>query len=187
MSLESFIALLSATTALAAAAGALFAARASQRSAIAAHEAARHAETVDRRGILRDLMAACHRLVAEAIQTDALIEELKTEYRLLSALSGQSGSNSEKRHILQAESKQKEILALQEQAQRQIQDQAQLLGASEQDLTLSLSKFDGYLVQTLRIKSSLEREIASVAGSNRIHRENRTKVFNQWLQKPSKM
>jgi hypothetical protein len=43
----------------------------------------------------------------------------------------------------------------------------------------ALSKFDGYLVQALRVKSSLEREIASVAGNNRIYREARIKGANQ--------
>ena len=43
----------------------------------------------------------------------------------------------------------------------------------------ALSKFDGYVVQALQVKSSLEREIASVAGNNRIYRENRIKAANQ--------
>ena len=40
----------------------------------------------------------------------------------------------------------------------------------EEDFTQALSKFDGYLIQVLRIKDSLQREIATVAGDNRIHR-----------------
>jgi phage-related tail protein len=110
-----------------------------------------------------------------------MIQELKAEYRILAAFSGQSGGSREKLLIQRAESKQKEIRALQEE---QIQERARLLDASEEDFTQALSKFDGYLVQVLRIKDSLEREIASVAGNNRIYREGRIKGLNQRLQKP---
>src|SRR5262249_4866936 len=137
------------------AAGALWAARAAHRSAISAHEAARQTEKVDRR------------------------EELKTEYRMLASSSGQSGGSREKLHILRIESKQKEIFALQEEAQQQIRERGQLLNASEEDFMQALSKFDGYVVQALQVKSNLEREIASVAGKNRIYREGRIKAANQ--------
>ena len=82
-----------------------------------------------------------------------------------------------------AESKQKEILVLQEEAQKQIEERGRLLNASEEDFTHALSKFDGYLVQVLRIKDSLERELASVTGNNRIYREGRIKGMNQRVSK----
>lgn len=169
--------------ALIAAAGGLWAARASHRSAITAHEAARHAESIDRRGLLRDLVTTCHRLVAESIQTGSLIEELKAEYRILATFSGQSGGSREKLLVQRAEARQKEILVLQEDAQKRIEQRAQLLNASEEDFIQALSKFDGYLVQVLRIKDSLERELASVAGNNRIYREGRIKGLNQRVSK----
>lgn len=102
---------------------------------------------------------------------------------MLATFSGESGGAREKLLIQRAESKQKEILALQEKAQQRIQGRAQLLQASEDDFTEALSKFDGYLVQVLRIKDSLEREIAAVAGDNRIYREGRIKGLNPRLQK----
>jgi hypothetical protein len=181
---ENIFIVISAIAALTGAAGGLWAARAAHRSAILAHDAARHAEKLDRRGILRDLITICHRVIAESAQIGSLAEELKTEYRLLATLSGQSGSKREKLHILKVESKQKEIVALQQAAQQQIQDRAQLLNASEEEFTQALSRFDGYLVQALQIKGSLEREIASVAGNNRIYRERRIKSLNQRLHHP---
>lgn len=177
------ITLVSAIAALMAAAAALWAGRAAHRSAMTAHEVAGHAASIDRRGILRDLITTCHRLIAESVQVTLLIEELKTEYRVLATFSGQSGGAREKLHILRAEAKQKEIVALQEEAQQRIQERAQLVDASEEEFTQALSKFDGYLVQVLRIKDSLEREIASVAGDNRIYREGRLKGVYQRLQK----
>src|SRR5262245_27077005 len=95
---EEIITLISAIVALTGAVGGLWAAGAAHRSAIAAHEAARHAERVDRRGILRDLISTCHRLIAESVQIGSLTEELKTEYRILASSSGQSGGSREKLH-----------------------------------------------------------------------------------------
>ena len=71
---------------------------------------------------------------------------------------------------------------MQEEAQQRIQERAQLLNASDEDFTEALSKFDGYLVRVLRTKDSLERELASVAGNNRIYREGRIKKLQQRLQ-----
>src|SRR5262245_16361464 len=176
---QEIITLISAIAGLVAAAGGLWAARAAHRSAISAQEAARHAEQVDRRGLLRDLITAAHRVIAESIRVASLIEELKIEYRTLPMFSGQSGGSREKLLIHQAESKQKEVFPMKEEAQKLIEERAYLLNASEDDFMQALNKFDGYLVQTLQVKDSLEREVAAVAGDNRIHRDSRIKGFNQ--------
>lgn len=171
--------LISAIAGLIAAGGGLWAARAAHRSAVAAQEAARHAEKVERRGALRDLIVTAHRVVAESLRVGSLIEELKTEYGTLATSSGQSGGSREKFFTRRAESKQKEVAPLQEEAQKLIQERAQLLDFSEEDLTQALSKFDGYLIQVRQVRNTLEREVASVASDNRIHRESRMKTLNQ--------
>lgn len=179
MTLQEIITLIPALAALMAVAGGVWAARAAQRSAVCAQEAAKHAEKVERRGLLRDLTTTAHRLVAESLQMGPLIQELTTEYRILATLSGQSGGSREKLLIQRAEGKQKEISPLQEEAQKLLEERAQLLNASEEDLTQALSRFDGYLIQVLRTKDSLGRELAAVAGDNRIHREGRIKGLSQ--------
>ena len=183
MSLQETIILISGIAALVAAAASVWAARAAHQSAMNALESARHTEKLDRRGILRDLITTCHRLIAASGQIVSVIEELKAEYRILATFSGQSGSSREKFLIQRAESNQKEILVLQEEAQKQIEERGRLLSASEEDFTHALNKFDGYLVQVLRIKDSLERELASVTGNNRIYREGRIKGMNQRVSK----
>jgi hypothetical protein len=164
---------------LAATAGSVWAARAAHRSAVAAQEAAQHAEKVDRRGLLRDLNLTAHRVVAEALQISSLSEELKTEYRMRATSAGESGSSREKLLIQRVEAHQKEVSPLQGQARTLIEERAQLGTASEEELTQYLGKLDGYLVQILRIKDSLERELAATAGDNRIHRERRIKALHR--------
>ena len=90
--LQETVTLIPAIAGLVAAVGGVWAARAAHRSAITAQEAVRQAEKVDRRGLLRDLSSTAHRIVAESLQIGLLIEELKTEYRMLATSSGQSGS-----------------------------------------------------------------------------------------------
>jgi len=68
---------------------------------------------------------------------------------------------------------------LQEEARKLIEERAQLRNASEEDLTQSLSKFDGYLVEVLRVKDNLEKEVAAAVGDNRIHRERHIKALHQ--------
>jgi hypothetical protein len=179
MMLQEITTLIPAIAALMAVAGAVWAARAAHRSAVSAQDAARHAEKVERRGLLRDLTTTAHRLVAESLQMRSLIEELTTEYRILATLSGQSGGSREKLLIQRAEAKQKEVCPLQEEAQKLLEERAHLLNASEEDLTQALSKFDGYLIQVLRTKDNLGRELAAVAGDNRIHREGRIKGLSR--------
>src|SRR6266480_3559745 len=177
--LQEIVTLIPAIGGLMAVAGGVWAARAAHRSAVTAQEAAQHAEKVDRRGLLRELTTTAHRVVTESVQIASLIEELKTEHRVLAAFSGQSGSSREKLLIQRAEAKQKEVCPLQEEAQKLIEERTQLRNVSEEDLTQLLSKFDGDLVHVLRIRESLEKEVAAAAGDNRIHRERRIKGLHQ--------
>jgi replicative DNA helicase len=75
---------ISALAGLVAAGGGLWAARAAHQSAVTAQEAARHAESVERRAVLRDLVATAHSVIAESIRINALVEEVKTEILKLS-------------------------------------------------------------------------------------------------------
>lgn len=172
---QEIINLISAIAGLIAAGGGLWAAQAAHRSAVAAQEAARHAEKVERRGALRDLIVTTHRVVAESLRVGSLVEELKAEYGLATS-SGQLGGSREKFFTRRAESKLKEVASLQEEAQKLIQERAQLLNFSDEDLTQALSKFDGYLIHVRRVRNTVEREVTSVASDNRIHRESRSKA-----------
>lgn len=176
--LQESLALIAAITGLAAVAAAAWAARAACRSALAAQEAIKQAERIDRRGLLRDLNNTAHRVVVESLQISALVEDLKTEFRLLAASSGQAGGSREKLLIQRAEVKQKEVATLQDEAKKVIDNRAHPAGdASDEDLTLALNRLDGYLMQVMRIKNGLERELAATIGDNRIHGERRIKAF----------
>ncbi len=177
--LQEIVTLIPAIGGLMAVAGGVWAARAAHRSAVTAQEAAQHAEKVDRRGLLRELTTTAHRVVTESVQIASLIEELKTEHRVLAAFSGQSGSSRERLLIQRAEAKQKGVLPLQEEAQKLIEERTQLFNACEEELTQALNKFDGYFIQVLQIKQNLGREVAAVAGDNRIHREGRIRRVHQ--------
>ncbi len=149
-----------------------------QRAALAAQAFAKHAEKAERRALLRELMVAAHRVIAESSQMGLLVEELKAEYRVLANLSGQAGGSREKLLVQRVESKQKELLPMCEEAQKLVEQRTELLNASEEQLTQTLIRFDGFLAQVLRIKDTLQREVAAVAGDNRIHRGRRLKTLD---------
>jgi hypothetical protein len=106
------------------------------------------------------------------------VEDLKAEYRVLASFSGQSGGSRERLLLQRAESKQKELSSLREEAQTLVEQRAELFNASEEELTQALLKFDGFLVQVLRIKDTVEREIAAVAGDNRLQRGRHLKALS---------
>ena len=168
-----------AVAALLAAGAGLWAARAAHYAALAAREAAQRAEKLDRRTVLREYIATCHRVIDEAVQAGPIIEELKAEYRMLASWSGQSGSSRERLLIQQAQNKQKEIVSIHEDAQRQLEQRRQLTEASEENFTTALTAMDGYLIRIMGLKDGLQRELAAVAGSNRFNREGRSKSLNQ--------
>lgn len=173
------ISLISAIAGLIAAIGGLWAARAAQRSAVTAQEAARHVQSVERRGVLRDLIAAAHGVIAESIQVNSLVEEVGSEIRTLAIYTGNLGGSSEKLVIEKAETKRSEILPLQEEAQKLVEGHALLTDASEEDLTQALIKFEGYVVRVRRVKDDLEREVVQLTSQNRVHYENRINALNR--------
>jgi hypothetical protein len=179
MAMQEIVGLIFAAVALLAAAAGLWAARAAHYAALAAREAAQRAEKLDRRTILREYIVTCHRVIEETVQTGPIIEDLKAEYRMIASWSGQSGSSREKLLIQQAENKQKEIVSIQEDVQRQLEQRGQLTEASEDNFIAALTTVDRYLIRMMRLKDGLQRELASIAGSNRFNREGRSKALNQ--------
>ena len=176
--LQQTITLILAVAGVLAAAGCLWASWNAHRSALTAQEVAKHAEKIERRGLLRELIVTAHRVIAESSQMALLVEDLKAEYRVLASFSGQTGGSRERLLIRRAESKQTELSSLREEAQNLVERRTELFHASEEELTQALLKFDGVLVQVLRIKDTVEREIAAVAGDNRLHRGRHLKALS---------
>lgn len=176
--LQQTITLLLALAGVLAAVGCVWACWNVQRAALAAQAFAEHAEKAERRALLRELMVAVHRVIAESSQMGLLVEDLKSEYRVLANFSGQAGGSREKLLIQRVESKQKELLPFYEEAQKLVEERTVLFNASEEELTQVLIRFDGFLAQVLRIKDNLQREIAAVAGDNRIHRGRQIKTLS---------
>ncbi|MGN6731796.1 MAG: hypothetical protein ACTHMB_07465 [Candidatus Binatia bacterium] len=174
---ETIILILAVAGALAAA-GCLWASWNAYRAALTAREVAKHAENIERRGLLRELMVTAHRVIAESSQMGLLAEDLKAEYRVLASFSGQTGGSRERLLIQRAELTQKELSSLRDEAQNLVEQRTRFFNASEEELTQALLKFDGFLVQVLRIKDTVEREIAAVAGDNRLHRGRHLKALS---------
>jgi hypothetical protein len=175
------VSIISIVTGVIAAAGALWAARGAQRSAATAQEAAKRAENAERRQLLKALLADAHGVVAESNRVASLVEEVKSEYRTLAVFTGNTGGSRQKLYIERADAKLTEVVPMQEQAQKMIEEQASLRSASEEDLTEASSKFQGYHVHVRRLRDELEREQSSIAAQNQVYRENRINPHSQGL------
>src|ERR1051325_4294664 len=131
--LQQTITLILAVAGVLAATGCLWASWNAHRSALTAQEVARHAEKIERRGLLRELMVTAHRVIAESSQMALLVEDLKAEYRVLASFSGQTGGSRERLLIRRAESKQTELSSLREEAQKLVEQRTELFNASEEE------------------------------------------------------
>lgn len=87
------LAAISAVTGLIGAAGGLFAAIAAFRSAGTAKDAAKRAQEVDRRGLVRDVATTANNVIAESIRVDDIGNKLRLAYQTLITFSGRSGGD----------------------------------------------------------------------------------------------
>ena len=172
---QSTLTLFSAVGGVLGAAGGLFAAVAAFRSAGAAKEAAKHAQQVEHRELVRDVIAAAQNTIAETMRVDDICNRLKMGYRDLSIFTGQTGGSREKVHIDEVEKKQKQVIPPQQEALKLLEDKKLLLDKEESALTDELVKFEGYVIQVRRVKEKLEQDLISLERENQTFRENAIK------------
>lgn len=172
---ESTLSLIAAVGGVVAAVGGLFAAIAAFRSAGVAKSAAEHAQEVERRSLLRDVSAAAQSVIAESLRIDDLSNNLKRAYRQLSTFAGQTGGSRENLHIEEVEKKQRDVGPLQQKGREFLENHEALRSMSEENLTESLTQFEGYLTQIRRVKEKLSQDLASVEQQNQLFREKAIK------------
>ena len=169
------LAAIAAVTGLIGAAGGLFAAIAAFRSAGTAKDAAKRAQEIGRRGLVRDVATTANNVVGETIRVDDIGNRLKQAYQTLATFSGQSGGSRPKLFIEEVERKQKEVVPLQQEALTLLEKRETISNSSEDDLALLLTKLEGYLVQIRRVKEKFMHDLESVERNNHIYRENAIK------------
>jgi hypothetical protein len=155
---QDMINLITALGGVVSAVGAVAAAFAAYKSAASAQSAGRHAETVHRQGVIRDLIDSANGGIAEMTQINELIAQMK---RGISDLQ-HGGGSPDKTVITKQETKQQALLPLREEAAKLIDDSAQLVKTSDTDLTKELIKMRGFLSQARQIKESLEKQVALI-------------------------
>jgi hypothetical protein len=169
------LAAISAVTGLIGAAGGLFAAIAAFRSAGTATDAAKRAQEVDRRGLVRDVATVANNLIAETIRVDDSGNKLKQAYQTLATCSGQSGGSRPRLLIDEVERKQKEVDPLQQEALALLKKRETFSNSTEDELARLLTKMEGYLVQVRRVKEKFIHDLESVERDNQMYREKAIK------------
>ena len=167
---------ISAIASLVAALGGMFAAIAAYRSAGAAKEAARHAQEVERKGLVRAVVVAAHSTVSETTHVYGLGHQVKQAYENLAVFSGPAGDSTLKPHIKEIERKQNNnIVPLQEEAMKLLGHRESLREATEDELADSLSQMEGYLAAIQRVKEEFERDLKLVEREIQIYKEKAIK------------
>lgn len=137
----------------------LIAAIAGLVSAGIAKSAAKHAQHVERRSLLRDLTAAANSVIAVSLQIDGTSRELELAYRDSFSLAGRSGG--EKHLVEEMKRKQRRVDELGEEA-RKLLDNYESLNDYDVDYLISLvTRFEGYEYQVLRVKEDLSQKLTS--------------------------
>ena len=164
--------LVGAVAAAISAAGGLYAAWAAHRSAVSSDKSARHAEHVHLRGLVHELSIVANEVVSETLKSDALCNELKSAYRELFTHAGQGAGSSRLESYLSAvETKQARLTEPQQQARSVADRISELHAASENDVSLALSKTAGARIAVQRLREELERELDSVTAQNQTYRQ----------------
>ena len=162
---QTTLSLVSAFAGLIGAVGGLFAAVAAFRSAGTAKEAAKHAQQVEHRELVRDLVAILQSIVAETMRVDDLANKLKTSYESLEIIHGESGKDRARVLIGALKRKQSGIGDFQQNARNYLEGVKSLRSTPEEELTSLVLKHDGYLIQIRRVKEKFEEDLVSFASS----------------------
>ena len=168
--LQQYLNIISALASMLAAFAALWAAYAASRAAGTAKQAAENVQKITRLEILRDVSAAAYNVIAECERVKSLAQDVKFQIKDLATHSGHNRNSSVVKEITEkAESKERELLPLQDKAKSIIEKRAHLSDMSEANLMHELSKLDGYLLKAQRVKYEMEREAVSLIAKNQVY------------------
>jgi len=166
------LAFISAVTGAVGGLASVLAAIAAFRAAGAARESALHARAVERRQLLRDVVAAAQNVVSDARRIDDIAKFLKSGYSDLFRFAGQSGGGRQKLCVDEVGKKQKQVAGMRESAGTYAADPGLLGNMPEPELPTLYTTLHGHHVEVQRLRITLERELESVERELQTYREN---------------
>lgn len=119
----------------------------------------------------RDAIIAGHRVVAESLLVQRLVEDLNVAYQTLFTFSGGTGSSRLKLYTDRTTAAGERVGPVQNEARRAVEEIQGAAEHSEAELLESLIDLESKLVQVRREKEGLAAELAGIEAQNRIYRE----------------
>lgn len=165
------LALISAVSGALGGLASVLAAIAAFRAAGAAKQSALHAQAVERRQLLRDVVAAAQNVVSDARRIDDVANLLKRGYSDLFRFAGQSGGSRQKLYIDEVEKKQQQVAGTRDVAGRHAADPELLGNMPEAELLALYTALHGHHVEVKRLRVTLEHELESVERDLQTYRE----------------
>jgi hypothetical protein len=137
---------------------------ASERSAVAAERALR-------RGAVRELVSACHEVVAEDLRLHSLVVDILSEYTAAGVFAGQSGGSVETKLKASVEAMKAKSVELSAEAQKLSADPAPLFDAPDHEVDQIHGRVERARVGVRGLREKLERDLANIRQENAASRD----------------
>jgi len=145
------------------------------RSASAAEKSADVAAKALHRGAVRELIGACHELVAEELRVQSLANDLRADYTALAVFTGGVGGNAEKQVKGKVEDNAKLAAEHSKEGRALVEDPTRLIEASDEDLDQMHARIEAARGVIRNIKEEMARDLEHVRTQNQMYREKRTR------------
>jgi hypothetical protein len=141
------------------------------KSASASKDSAEVAAKVLHRSAVRDLVAACHGVIAEELRIQSLVTELKSEYSSLGVFTGSTGGSRQVLFEKQLDRDLSDAADQTKEAKSLLEDPTGLVTATDNDLDLKRVKIEASRVKLQTIREAMARQVESVRSQNQQYRE----------------
>lgn len=143
------------------------------RSASAAEKSADVAKIALHRGAIRDLIAACHELIAEELRVQSLANELRSGYTTLAVFTGGVGGSVEKELKGKLEVNVKLAAEKCMEARSLVVEPKRLIKASDDDLDQMHARIESGHIEIRNIREAMTRDLEDIGRQNQAHRDQR--------------
>lgn len=151
----------------------LIAAVAAARSASAAQKSAEVAAKILHRSAVRELISACHEVLAEELRVQSLGADLRMELQTLFGFSKTTGGSAEQELLKDLKAYLEVASENSKEARKLANDPGGLITASDNDLDQKNARIETARIVVQNIREKMARDLENTRAKNAEHRERR--------------
>lgn len=143
------------------------------RSASAAQKSAEVAAKILHRSTVRELISACHELLAEELRVQSLGADLRMELQTLFGFSKTTGGSAEQELLKNLKADLEVASENSKEAHKLANDPGGLITASDNDLDQKNARIETARIVVQNIREKMARDLENIRAKNAEHREQR--------------